>query len=77
MEEKEPDAQRWREVGEQRQGWGAGQRKQRRRETWGGCRKRWRHTDLRNPETKGKEFAWRQNWDYRHTEGVEEAETWA
>lgn len=34
-EEKEPDAQRWREVGEQRWGQGAGQRKQRRREKWG------------------------------------------
>ena len=63
-EEKEPDAQSGREVGEQRRGRGQDRGSKEGGRNGGWCRDRWRHTDLRDPETKGKEFAWRQkNWD--------------
>lgn len=52
--EKEPDAQRRTEVGEQRQGRGAGQRKQRRREKWGVVQKEMETHRSERPRDQGK-----------------------
>lgn len=70
MEEKDPDAQRWREVGEQRQGQGAGQRKQRRREKQGEVQREMEtHRSERSKDQRERVRLGQKNWGYRHSRG--------